>query len=94
MNRITAIVGVSIIALGAVLVGKGFFDRTAFENCLRWLDEHYKMDTGVSVPIQCQSDESPIFFLTGLLVKAVGIAILVLGMKGVPLLPSFNPISR
>jgi hypothetical protein len=90
MNRITVIVGISIIVAGAVLIGNGFLERDIYENCLKWLEEHY-MDTGTSVPLQCQSDQSPTFFLAGLLTKIVGIVILLLGLNGLPLLPSFNP---
>lgn len=91
MNRITVIVSVSIIVVGAALIGNGFLEKGIYENCLKWLNEHYNMDTGTSVPFQCQSDQSSTFFLAGLLTKLAGIIILLLGLKGLPLRPSFNP---
>jgi hypothetical protein len=89
VNRITVAVGIAIVAAGAILIGKGFFEKNTYENCLRWLEGHY-MDSGTSVPMQCQSDQSQTFFLAGLLLKAIGSIVLLLGLKGLPLLPSLN----
>jgi len=90
VNRTTVVVGFSIIAAGTALIGIGFSEKSTYENCLRWLEEHY-MNTGISVALQCQSDQSPTFLSAGLLTKTIGIIVLLLGVKGLPLLPSFSP---
>ena len=79
MNRLKVFVGIGIIAIGAIIIAAGISELAAHQKCIA---EAQKI---MSSPLVCQ-DNATTLFESGLGAKAVGVLILVFGLKDISFL--------
>lgn len=76
--------GIIVIVVGAAITGWGLLVKFSHDSCMEMISAFERGEPTI-IPL-CQADDSARFFLIGLPVIGIGILVLVLGIKDVPIL--------
>jgi hypothetical protein len=86
VNKVTLTIGVSIIMAAVALATWGLLEKVAYEYCLEMIRAFERGESNITP--QCRADESGKFLFPAWPVGIVGIVVLIMGIKDLPLLSS------
>lgn len=88
MNRTAIRVGLFFIIAGTVFFGLALFEKNQFDYCMGMI-EAFERGENVPLPV-CPPQPSDIGFYVGFPIQIGGIIILIVGIKGLPVIPSIS----